>query len=82
MQLGLNPTNKDIKLFENTPYIETAKKNMIEARSLIYYLFNIKELKKDFINSGWKIGFLKKLLKLNMPYFKIYKYLLNLKEKK
>ena len=82
MQLGLNPTNKDIKLFEDIPYIETVKKNMIEARSLIYYIFNIKELKKDIINSGWKIGFLKKLLKLNMPYFKIYKYLLNLKEKK
>lgn len=36
--------------------------------SLIQYLFDLKKFKNDFINSGWRIGFLKRLLKIKMPY--------------
>lgn len=82
LKLGLEPTLDDIKIFENIPYIETVKRKMIEKKSLIYYLFNIKRLKQDFFDSGWKIGFLKSFLKLKLPYFKLYSFLLRYKEEK
>lgn len=37
-------------------------------QKLSYYLFHFKELKKDFSEATWKIGFLKKLFKVNLPY--------------
>ena len=79
-KLGLNPTLKEIQLFENIPYIETIKLHLIERKGLFYYIFHIKKFKEDFYNSGWKIGFLKKVFKIKLPYFKIYKFLLKYKE--
>jgi len=82
IKLGLYPTQRDIKKFENIPYMETVKKNLIEAKNFIYYIFHLKSFKYNFFDSGWKIGFLKKVFKFNLPYFKIYNYLLKYKEKK
>ena len=80
-EIGLNPTLKDLKLFKDMPYVETVKMNLVEGKGLITYMFNLKKCKDDLFNSGWKIGFLKNLLKINLPYYKIYKSLLKHKEK-
>ena len=42
---------------------------------IIKYIINPKKLKKDLLLSRWKIGFLKKLLKIKLPYIKMYKML-------
>ncbi len=75
LRLGLKPTLQDVKIFQNIPYIETKKRKMIEMRKLIFYIFDFKKLKEDFYDSGWKIGFLKKLLKFDgINYYELYKY--------
>ena len=80
-EMGLNPTLKDLKLFKDMPYVETVKMNLVEGKGLITYIFDLKKCKDDFFNSGWKIGFLKNLLKIKLPYYRIYKSLLKHKEK-
>ena len=79
-KLGLNPSGRDLELFKNIPYVETVKLHLVEGKGLFYYMFHIKELKEDLYNSGWKIGFLKNLLKINLPYYKIYNFLIKHKE--
>jgi hypothetical protein len=37
-------------------------------------MLNISRLKKDFGESEWKVGFMKILFKINLPYYKIYDY--------
>ena len=79
-KLGLNPTIKDLQLFKNIHYIETVKLHLVEGKGLFYYVFNIKKIKEDLFNSGWKIGFLKNLLKIKLPYYKIYNFLTKYRE--
>ena len=76
LRLGLKPNNIDIEVFGKTPYMETIKMPLIDAKNIIYYIFHVNKLKIDFLNSGWKIGFLKKVFILNFDYFKLYKILL------
>lgn len=80
-KLGLEPNLKEIKLFKNIPYMETIKLHLIEGKGLIYYLFHFKKFKEDLYNSGWKIGFLKNILKIKLPYYKIYSFFIKHKEK-
>lgn len=42
---------------------------MAEPRKLYVYLLHPAELKKDISNNSWKIGFLKRLLKIPFPYY-------------
>ena len=79
-KLGLNPNLKDIQIFKNIPYIETTKLHLIEGKSFFYYIFHVKNIKEDLYNSGWKIGFLKNIFKITLPYYKIYSYLIKHKE--
>lgn len=80
MKLGLKPTQYDVKILGDMPYIETIKMKLIEHKKLIEYITDFKAFKEDFFNSGWKIGFLKSVFKINLPYFKIYNFLLKCKE--
>lgn len=49
--------------------------------TLSSYMKNPKKLLSDFGESIWKIGFLKRLLRIKLPYFTIYKTLLKSSEK-
>lgn len=46
-----------------------------KPKGLLFYLIHPKDLKRDFSESTWKIGFLKKLFKVKLPYYEIIKYL-------
>lgn len=70
-KLGLQPTNKDIKLFADISYVETTKVKFAKPNSIVYYMFNPKKFYYDFCNCSWKVGFLKRLLKLKLDYKKI-----------
>ena len=70
---GVNPKKHDLELFSNIEFYDegiTAK--LAEAKSLVYYLSHVKQLKRDFLSCRWKIGFMKKLFKINLPYQRIY----------
>ncbi|UNL42963.1 glycosyltransferase [Ligilactobacillus agilis] len=77
---GQDPTKNDIEMFGNFRfYDEGEDEYLANPKSLMYYIFNIKDLKTDFLSSRWKTGFLKKLLKVKLPYEKMYEWLLRFK---
>lgn len=55
--------------------------SLAKPKKIRYYLFHLKQFKIDFLDSKWKIGFLKRLLKIPFPYYVIYNFL-NKKERK
>ena len=67
----------DVKLFKGIKYKETTESKLISNKGILYYFFNIKEFYDDFYKSGWKIGFLKSVFKVNMPYYNVYNYIKN-----
>lgn len=80
LKLGLTPTKDDINIFCNINYTETTTHKFVENAPLLYYVFNIKKFKEDFLNSRWKIGFLKCTFKINfINYYKLYMFLKKIK---
>lgn len=77
---GLQPTKKDLKLFADFRFFDEGETQCLaKPKSLLYYMVHIKEFKRDFLMSRWKIGFMKRLMKLNLPYERMYKFLLKFK---
>lgn len=79
-KLLVNPNFKEVKYFGNIIFNDTYNSKLLETKSILYYIFHIKQFKKDFYKSTWKIGFLKKVFVINIPFFKIY-YARKVKEK-
>ena len=76
------PTIKNINLFKNIEFLNNDKHLLINNKSLIYYLFHLKEFYIDLKNSDCKIFFLKNIFKLKLPYYKFLKMLYSKKIKK
>jgi len=72
---GIKPNRKDLNLFSNFRFLEEQIVYLAKPKSIVYYLFYLNILKKDLFLSRWKIGFMKKLLKINISYYNIYKLL-------
>ena len=72
VELLVNPTNKDIKKMKNILFNDTFNVKLVESEKIYKYI-NLRLFKKDFFNSVWKIGFLKNVLKIKLPYFYFYK---------
>ncbi|MEC5270230.1 HAD-IA family hydrolase [Heyndrickxia coagulans] len=70
--IGRKPRYHYTKLFGEFIYYDTKKIFLAKPNSLFEYIFNLKKLKKDFYESAWKIGYLKKLFKFDFPYDKLY----------
>lgn len=72
ISFGTTPELLDIKNFINVKF------NDLEFKSIINYngpyKGNIKKIFEDFKESNWKIGFLKKIIKLNLNYYNLYKF--------
>lgn len=62
-KVGINPNKKDLKYLGNIEFYDNGVSNMLINKS-----FNFK---KDFVESKWKCGFLKRLFKLNLNYNKL-----------
>lgn len=73
ISFGCNPKSDDLKLFEKISFENYGIRNIINYNhSTIYYIFHLKTAKNDFFQSGWRIMFLKKLIKLPINYRKIF----------
>ncbi|MBC5710554.1 glycosyltransferase [Hungatella sp. L12] len=73
---GVNPDKHDLELFSEIEFYDegiTAK--LAAPKSLMFYLGHVNQLKRDFLSCRWKIGFMKKLFKINLPYQKMYQKL-------
>lgn len=69
---GICPYISDVDRFDNFRYFSEGTYFLVGYKGIIHYLFNPDQLKNDLYNARWKIGFLKKLIKINLPYYKIY----------
>lgn len=77
-EIGVEPSLKDVELFGSFEFFNNdTKVYLAKPKSIIHYLVNIKSLKKDMYDSQWKIGFLKKIIKLKIN----YRYLFNMLRK-
>ena len=67
----LNPKNIDAIMFGNISFVDDNTRYVAKPRSLFYYLLHPKTFVKDFKDSSWRIGFLKRIFKIWLPYYRI-----------
>ncbi len=67
-----NPTLDIAKKLGSIRFKDGSINYIAKPNRLFYYIIHPKKFKKDIEKSTWKIGFLKRLLKLPLPYDKIY----------
>lgn len=65
--VGKNPSRKDLQLFADFRFFDDGVENKLAyPKSTLHYILRPIDFKSDFMNSRWKIGFLKKLFKVNL----------------
>lgn len=70
---GSDPDQDDLKLFADIAfYDEGITQRLACPQSIKHYIWHTDEMKNDFLQCRWKTGFLKRLLKLNLPYQRMY----------
>ena len=77
---GINPYYNDILKFCDFRYYSEEIVYFAKTKNLIEYIISPKQFVEDFYKSRWKIGFAKKLLRINLPYYLFYKKLKGIKE--
>lgn len=70
------PTNLIMAQYGHFIFIDRNVKYLVEPHSNIYYLFHLRQFKRDFLISQWPIGLLKKIIKLPLNYGQLYFYLM------
>lgn len=79
-ETGLKPKKEDIDMFADFRFFDEGETlYLAKPKDFFYYMFHVKNLKKDFLSSRWKIGFMKRLFKIDLPYEEIYKAMLKYK---
>lgn len=74
------PSGKMLSLFADFRFRDDGQVEPLAApRPLRCYLISPRRLKQDFLAARWKIGFLRRLMKLPLPYEWLYRLLLRLK---
>lgn len=77
---GLKPKKVDIDMFADFRFFDEGETlYLAKPKSFFYYVFHVSDLKRDFLLSRWKIGFMKKLFKIGLPYERLYKVMLKYK---
>ena len=70
---GVDPEMRDLNLFGNIKfYDEGITQRLAAPRSIVAYVVNPKQMKNDFLQCRWKTGFLKRMMKIKLPYQKMY----------
>ena len=69
--LTKHPSKELIKMFENVYFENFDNRKLISNKPLLYYLVSPKRFYSDFMNSYCKTIFLRRVLKLNLPYYKL-----------
>lgn len=64
-----SPRITDVKLLGQLTHVNHGRVSYLaNPRKLSHYIFHPRQFKLEFSDSGWKIGFLKKLFRLKLPY--------------
>lgn len=65
--VGKKPTKKELQLFGDFRFFDDGVENKLaNPKSILHYIFRPNDFKSDFMNSRWKIGFLRKLFMVNI----------------
>ena len=71
-RVSRKPCLKEAANFGKMIFLSDHQENYLaNPKSIAYYIRNIGALKEDFKSANWKIGFLKRLFKLPLPYYSI-----------
>ena len=72
---------RELKKIGNYPFhLGVGVVNAADPKPLWKYIMNPKFFLYDFSNSTWKVAFLKRLIKLKLPYYKIFCWIYRHKE--
>ena len=69
------PNGYYINVLGDLGFSDYSDGKLAKPKSLLKYFLKPNEFKNEFLVSQWKICFLKRLFKIKLPYFKIYKFL-------
>lgn len=72
MQLVESPTALQVKLLGDLTVEDGGVYPLAAPESAAHYLAHPRDVKRDLAEARWKIGFLKRLAPLPLPYGKIY----------
>ena len=77
---GSYPDSEDLKLFADFRFFDEGEVSYLaKPKSIAFYMKKPKILMSDFFGCRWKVGFMKRLLKLPLPYENIYQFLIRFK---
>lgn len=80
-RISRRPRLKEARMFGDLIFLSDHQENYLaKPKRTLQYLRNFKSLKEDFKASNWKIGFLKRLFKLPLPYYEIISFARNYKK--
>lgn len=71
LNFALNPSLQDSINFGNIKFAGNEHPYIAKPKAFKYYLLHPKMLMIDFRNAKWRIGFCKRVFKINLPYYKI-----------
>lgn len=72
-QTGIEPTLSDVEMFGKFRFFNNGSKvYLAKPKPLLFYIIKPKQLIHDLFDSQWKIGFLKGVFKLRLPYLQIF----------
>lgn len=74
-RLLVNPTLQEASFWGKFRFRNYTIGYMANPKDIFYYMLHPRRFRSDMYACGWKIGFLKRLLKLPLPYYKIYQLL-------
>ena len=73
-KLICEPQREDVESIGDLDYDNFYCRKLAQPQSLIHYITHYKDLYDDLKYSPWRIGFLYRLLKVRLPYAKVYSF--------
>lgn len=80
MKIGITPSKEDAFNFGSMIALRDEVTKIAEPKKFSYYFAHPKAFRKDLNNSSWRIGFLKRLTGLSLPYYELYYALKRIKK--
>ncbi len=75
-QTGDKPDKKALDLFAEFSFFDDGEVNKLASPGSVFdYMKNLEMLKHDFLSSRWKIGFMKQIFRIPLPYEYLYRLL-------
>ena len=71
--IGLKPVLKDVNYLGDFVFVDQNVNALAKPQSFGYYICHPQKFKYDLLASRWKVGFMKRFMKLPFNYYYIYK---------